>query len=273
MTGLIIFIVCTLLLALVIFGKLPRKPKATILPPGYKELLYGHVAFYRALPDAGKTRFEEKVKDFLSYVRIHGVQTTVSDLDKLLVACSAVIPIFGFDNWRYGNLRDVLLYEGAFDRETFSQSSGQVDTLGMVGTGAMQQMMILSKRALRMGFIYYADKMNTGIHEFVHLLDKADGALDGVPEQLLQHPYTIPWIKLMNDSIDAIIAGNSDIDAYGATSKAEFFAVAAEYFFERPDLLQQHHPGLYQLLQQVFNQQPVTIPQPGSLPFHESQTR
>jgi Mlc titration factor MtfA (ptsG expression regulator) len=48
----------------------------------------------------------------------------------------------------------------------------------------------------------------------------------------------------------------SDINTYGATSQAEFFAVAAEYFFERPDLLQSKHPELYDLLSKVFRQQP-----------------
>ena len=35
--------------------------------------------------------------------------------------------------------------------------------------------------------------------------------------------------------------------------------VAAEYFFERPDLLQQKHPELFELLEQTFHQIPATI--------------
>jgi Mlc titration factor MtfA (ptsG expression regulator) len=98
----------------------------------------------------------------------------------------------------------------------------------------MQQMMILSKPALRLGFQNETDKNNTGIHEFVHLLDKADGETDGIPEQLLQKQYTIPWLNLMNDSIAEIRKGKSDINIYGATSKTEFFAVAANIFFKDP---------------------------------------
>ena len=94
------------------------------LPENYKELLRENVAYYRLLNETDKTRFEEKIKDFLSYVKIHGVHSPVEDLDKLLVASSAVIPIFGFDNWRYYNLHDVLLYDWAFDRESFSIETG-----------------------------------------------------------------------------------------------------------------------------------------------------
>ena len=53
-----------------------------------------------------------------------------------------------------------------------------------------------------------------------------------------------------------ILHDKSDINPYGSTNKAEFFAVVSEYFFERPDLLQQKHPELYSLLQQIFKQDP-----------------
>jgi Mlc titration factor MtfA (ptsG expression regulator) len=259
MNGLIIFIICTVILFWILFGNKKITGSKVVLPENYRQLLEDNVAFYRSLDDAGKIRFEEKVKDFLSYITISGVNTTIDDLDKLLVASSAVIPIFGFNEWRYYNLRNVLLYEDAFTADQFSTTDGDRNILGMVGTGAMQQMMILSKPALRLGFKNETDKNNTGIHEFVHLLDKADGETDGIPEQLLQKQYIIPWLNLMNDSITEIKKGESDINIYGATSKTEFFAIAAEYFFERPDLLQQKHPLLFELLEQTFHQIPATI--------------
>jgi len=45
----------------------------------------------------------------------------------------------------------------------------------------------------------------------------------------------------------------SDINPYGATNEAEFFAVVSEYFFERPKLLKEKHPELYNLLAEIFN--------------------
>ena len=58
----------------------------------------------------------------------------------------------------------------------------------------------------------------------------------------------------MHQSIKEIIADRSDINPYGATDQAEFFAVVSEYFFERPDLLASKHPQLYELLQGIFHQ-------------------
>jgi len=252
MRGLILFGICTILLIWIIFGlKLKRKNKV-VLSVNFRHLLNDNVAFYRSLSDTDKLRFEEKIKDFLSYVKIYGVSTDIDELDKLLVASSAVIPIFGFDNWHYYNLRYVLLYEDSFNSESFSTSDFESNIWGMVGTGALQQMMILSKPALRLGFKNETGMYNTGIHEFVHLLDKADGAIDGIPEQLMRKQYTIPWLNMMNEAIEEIKQGNSDINPYGATSRTEFFAVAAEYFFQRPDLFKENHPELFALMEKIF---------------------
>jgi len=258
MNGLIIFIIAAALLGWLLFRKKTVELNTVNLPVNYREMLWENVAYYRSLTDTDKLRFEEKIKGFLSYINIRGINTTVEDLDKILVACSAVIPIFGFDNWHYYNLRDVLLFEDAFAADNFSTSSGERNTLGMVGTGAMQQIMILSQPSLRLGFKNETDKNNTGIHEFVHLLDKADGDTDGIPEQLLSKQYTIPWINLMNETITEIRKKKSDINPYGSANKTEFFAVVAEYFFERPDLFKVKHPELFQLMEQAFKQQPAT---------------
>ncbi len=239
-----------------LFVRYKKTIKLAILPEGYREMLLAHVAFYRGLDEAGKTRFEEKIKELLGYIHIHGVKTEVTDLDRLLIASSGVIPIFGFPEWKYYNLRDILLYPGAFNETDFSTKENS-DILGMVGNGTMQRMMILSKPALHYGFDSSSGKENTGIHEFVHLLDKEDGDVDGLPEALLQKQFTLPWLNLVAEEIEAIRKGSSDINAYGVKNKAEFFAVAAEYFFEQPGSFQIHHPALYELMTQIFNQHPM----------------
>ena len=113
--------------------------------------------------------------------------------------------------------------------------------------------MILSKRALHLGFANTTDKSNTGIHEFVHLIDKMDGVTDGIPEQLMNNQYAIPWLDIMHKKMEEINDDRSDIREYGGTKQSEFFAVAAEYYFERPKLLKRKHPQLYKMMQACFN--------------------
>ncbi len=255
MSGLIIFLIVVPLIALLIWRLKSSRSTTIVLPDNFRELLNEHVSYYSKLNNADKLRFEERIKDFLSYIRIHGVNTEITELDKLLVASSAVIPAFGFD-WRYYNLTDVLLYANTFNLDDFSVTGKDRNVLGMVGTGAMQRMMILSLPALRQGFANEQSKNNTGIHEFVHLLDKADGDTDGIPEELMHKQYTIPWINYMSEEIENMKEGRSDINIYGATNKAEFFAVASEYFFGAPDRFKENHPELFDMMTRIFHQQP-----------------
>jgi Mlc titration factor MtfA (ptsG expression regulator) len=227
----------------------PKKP----FPKEWRIILTQEVAFYNALTEEEKTDFEFRVFEFLLNTQITGIETNVEDLDKVLVAASAIIPVFAFPEWRYDNIDEVLIYPTSFN-ENFETGGRGRNILGMVGTGYMEGKMILSKMALRQGFKNEADKKNTAIHEFVHLIDKADGIIDGIPSALMQHQYAIPWIDLLNRKIDEIHEGDSDINPYGGTNREEFFSVASEYFFERPDLLERKHPDLYKLLERVFNQ-------------------
>ena len=154
-----------IMVAVIAFIALYKKPRRKInLPEGYKKMLDDHVAFYRKLDGASRMKFEEKLKDFLGYISITGVDTEINDLDKLLVASSAVIPIFGFPAWRYSNLSEVLLYKDRFNAENYSASGEGRDVLGMVGSGAMQMQMILSKPDLYRGFSVSGGNENTGIH-------------------------------------------------------------------------------------------------------------
>ena len=84
------------------------------------------------------------------------------------------------------------------------------------------------------------------------MVDKTDGDVDGVPDVLMKNQYVLPWLDLVHKKIREIMRDRSDINPYGATSQAEFFAVAAEYFFERPDLLKTKHPELYSMLELIF---------------------
>jgi Mlc titration factor MtfA (ptsG expression regulator) len=228
-----------------------KSPKKSF-PSIWQKILLKNVNFYFGLDALDQKKFEYKVQEFLLNVRITGVDTEVDETDKLLIASSAVIPIFEFPNWKYTNLFEVLLYSSAFN-EKFQTKGEERSILGMVGTGYMNGKMILSKQALKHGFENETDKKNTAIHEFVHLLDKSDGVIDGIPNNLMQKQYVIPWIDLMNQEMDAIYARTSDINPYGGTNKSEFFAVASEYFFERPKLMAQKHPKLYSILEHVFN--------------------
>ena len=143
-------------------------------PHNYRIILEQKVGFYNSLNRSDREIFEFKIQEFLLNHRITGIECDVSIEDNLLVAASAVIPVFKFPKWKYSNLYEVFLYPEHFNDQHEIKGPGRT-ILGMVGTGYMDGKMVLSKKALHHGFNNETDKKNTAIHEFIHLIDKIDG--------------------------------------------------------------------------------------------------
>ena len=256
MTALIVGVVILAAILYFIF----RNKKATVavsqdMESAYEKILHAEVPFYGKLDEVGKTKFMKLVSDFLEDTTIEGVGTEITDLDRTLIASSAVIPIFGFPGWKYKNLTNVILYPDTFNSD-FQFEGESRNIMGMVGSGYMNGQMLLSRAALVKGFSSASGKENAAIHEFVHLLDKSDGATDGMPENLLPHEYATPWLKMMHKEMHSIEEWHSDINPYAITNEAEFLAVAAEYFFEKPEKFERMHPDLYEMLSRIFAQDP-----------------
>ena len=253
-TVLQIFFVLSLIVLLIVLVFKPRRVATFLLPEDYRDILQDYVLFYTRLDDAGKRKFEDRLQHFLSSVQITGANAEVEDLDRILIGAAAVIPVYFIPDWEYVNLREVLLYPGNFNND-FEQHGQERTISGMVGTGALQNVMILSKWELRQGFINPHTDRNTAIHEFVHLVDKMDGTLDGVPEILLPRKEVPQWKAMLEQTMLQVRQGVSDIDPYAATSPVECFAVIAEYFFAQPEKFRASHPDLAQMLQKIFIRQ------------------
>jgi len=86
---------------------------------------------------------------------------------------------------------------------------------------------------------------NVVYHEFAHKLDMLDGAADGTPPLWNRTEYR-DWVQICSREYlrlrhDVEHGKDTFINAYGATSEAEFFAVATEQFFDRPLLIKKRH--------------------------------
>jgi len=231
-----------------------KKLLAALFPVEWEAVLNRDVAFFRALPDQEKVRFRNELKIFLGEKMITGIRTSVDTRTKVLVGASAVIPIFGFPSWEWDQISEVLVYPSRFGKDFNLDGGDGRNVLGMVGTGAMNRIMILVKPDLIQGFKNAADKRNVGVHEFAHLVDKSDGVIDGLPAVGLDRETIGPWVELVRRKMQEISDDESDINAYALTNEAEFFSVVSEYFFERPGLMKQKHPELFAMLQKVFRQ-------------------
>jgi len=252
MTGTFILIAVSFVLLWFLFNSKISKKKAVLinLSEDWVTLLEKKVPFYQKLGNRKKNEFEKRVIEFLESVTITGINCEVEELDKILIASSALIPVFQFSSWKYPNLDEVLLYPLPFN-EKFGHEDANIQ--GMVGNGFMSGKMILSRTSLRQGFQAELDKKNVGIHEFVHLIDGVDGKIDGIPEVLMSQQYSLPWLDLVYRKIKEMQTKNTDLNPYGATNEQEFLSVASEYFFEHPRQLKKKHPDLYGMLSYFYS--------------------
>jgi len=227
-------------------------------PQVWEGTLRSTVAYFNGLSNEQRERFRQLVKVFLDETRITGIRTDVDETTRVLVAASAIIPVFNFGDWEYSTLGEVLIYPGNFDHNYRTDGDLPRDTLGMVGVGHLRGVMILSKPALLSGFDITTDKDNVGIHEFAHLVDGADGAIDGVPPGVPPE-VTGAWIEWIGKELTDPPQKRSHIKRYAYTNEAEYLAALVEYFFEAPDVLKRKNPELYRMLAKMFRQDTATF--------------
>lgn len=234
-------------------SRLRHKIFATAVPKNWEPLLSQKVAFYLSLDTNEKVRFKKMIQIFLKEKRITGIGTQIDEELKLLVAASAIIPVFGFPNWEYFNLGEILVLPGTIESH-LDNSDRKYFTLGQVRTIRNKNIMLLSRPALEQGFQTQTDKKNVGIHEFAHVIDQADGSMDGIPGLQMPRKYHQRWKELVAVEMNNIRRGRSLFRRYGGTNPVEFFAVVTETFFEKPDLVKKQNPELYSILRNTFRQ-------------------
>lgn len=212
-----------------------------------------HIHFYNTLSKAERRVFEDRVGLFLTQVVV--TEIGKEEVDKstcLYVAASAIMAYWGLPYWNYADLKEVLVYPENFNESMQYNTGGEIQ--GQIHHGGMMNnTMILSLRALEHGFSNTQDKKNVGVHEFAHQLDKTDGYMDGIPAGM-DKSTTEVWVELMQKEMQKIKKSKSEINPYGATNQAEFFAVIAEYYKERPELLKRKHPQIYEVMHHYFSQ-------------------
>jgi len=121
--------------------------------------------------------------------------------------------------------------------------------------------MVLAWDHVKQGIMKYKDGHNLVLHEFAHQLDQEDGSSDGAPILENANGYIIYAETLSKEFLSLIKRvekkQKSVMDYYGATNAAEFFAVATETFFEKPQKLKRKHLALYRELKNYYNLDPV----------------
>jgi MtfA peptidase len=170
-------------------------------PDEWDGILRRRVPYYARLQGADLQRFQRMMAIFLDEKPIHGIGCAVDATCRLLIAASAIIPVFSFPAWEYSTLRKILVRPEPFDADFTADNEHPTWALGMVGnSGMLNGIMILSRAELLAGFSETAGKHHVGIHEFAHLIDQSDGIIDGIPATLPRECLR-PWTTLVHEHL------------------------------------------------------------------------
>jgi hypothetical protein len=161
-------------------------------------------------------------------------------------------------------LHTILLYPGAFAAPRKEIGPGGVVTDGqqhMLGESWGDGRVVLSWDDVRRGAGDWTDGQNVVLHEFAHQLDSESGSTNGAPYLGSQESYR-SWSEVLSRDFANLRheawygSQDSVLDHYGATSPAEFFAVATETFFEKPWQMAERHALLFGELLKYYRVDP-----------------
>jgi len=267
----IIILISLIIIALLIWQgikwqhkQLRKKLKAAPFNPAWALILQKNITLYNKLPDNLKHRLHGLINVFLhekTFSGYNGLQ--INDEIRVTIASQACILLLNRDGDYYPFLKNILVYPGAF-KSTQVESNGMVKTIketARIGESWQLGHVVLSWQHSKMGAMDEGDGQNVVYHEFAHQLDQEDNAIDGTPILDSAENYK-DWVKVFSKEYirlrEQVDAGKKTlIDAYGAESEGEFFAVVTELFFEKPHLLEAKHPNLYKELRKFYRINPL----------------
>jgi Mlc titration factor MtfA (ptsG expression regulator) len=191
---------------------------------------------------------------------------TLTDEMRIVIAaraCLLLLHRIELDRPLYADVQTVIVYPSAY-RVRGKRREGYVMVEGdqvRLGESWSQGVVVLSWDAVVAGSANPSDGHDVVLHEFAHQLDAEDGVMDGTPELDDRDRYSV-WSKVAGAEYAELREeverhATTSIDAYGATSPPEFFAVVVEQFFENPLALEAGHPALYAELETFFRFDPA----------------
>jgi Mlc titration factor MtfA (ptsG expression regulator) len=211
-----------------------------------------HYPFLARRLVAEHLRLRQLVTQFLKQKQFSGAHgLAVTDEMAVAIAAQACLPMLHLGLRWYDDFEGIVVHPGAMlARREVTDSIGVVHRYSEVLLGeAMERGPVtLSWQDVAEAGASAHDGYNVVIHEFIHKIDMRSGVPDGCPP-LPSRAAHAAWHAVMQPAYDAFceqvamaqrFSGQPPwLDAYGATSPAEFFAVACEaYFVNRPRFTQ-----------------------------------
>ena len=239
-----------------------------LFPSVWEDILQRNVAHYCMLNDMERMHLRELIRVFIAekdWEGCGGLQLT--DEIRVTISAQACLLLLGLPHNYYQNVETIIVYPSTVvpPQRKLGFFETAIEPLEeshpIIGQAFQQGPVIIIWDAALHGGRHPESGHNVVYHEFAHKLDMLDGAADGTPPLRDRAEYR-DWMQTCSREYlrlkhDAEHGRKSFLNAYGATSEAEFFAVATEQFFDQPLLMIKNAPDLYRILKEYYRQDPA----------------
>ena len=243
-----------------------RKLLEAPIDPEFEGILQANVPLYAKLPGKLRPLLKRRINVFLDDKHFEGCAGfEIDKTARVTIAAYACLLTLKRSPGLYSSLSTILVYPNAYKapkEELLASTTQTVEGKEFrLGESWNHGTVVLSWSSICDTGTSSSLSENTAIHEFAHQLDQEDGSIDGTPAMNSREDYK-RWAEIMSrefENLQTALAENrlSTLRAYGATSPAEFFAVAAESFFENAVQLRKAARDLYSELQSYFQLDPA----------------
>jgi len=249
--------------------RLLGEPAPRPIPDALWDDVFAGIVWFDELSDLERARLREYAARFLAtkeFVGAGGLRVTPTM--SLTIAMLACWPVLHLGFRELGGWTSVVVYPSGFRarRRDECDETGVVSeyTEDLVGEAWEKGPLIVSWSEIEEDLANPDDGCCVVVHEVAHKLDERSGEMDGTPAL----PPAIPgerWrhvqqraFEALGDLVEADREDDSLIDPYAASAPEEFFAVCTEYFFVRPDLLEEQFPEFERLLRLYYRPDSVS---------------
>lgn len=241
-----------------------RRALAKPFPRHFSAILQRNLPAYARMPAALQRQLQQLVKQFLhgkTFIGCDGL--AVTDEMRVTIAARACLLLLNRRTGVYPGLRTILVYPSAFVAPRREIGLGGVVTHAsqhLAGESWTDGRVVLAWDHVKYGTPGGDAGHDVALHEFAHQLDAESGTMNGAPVMATAARYR-SWSAVMAREFDrlqlaALYQAPSVLDHYGASSPAEFFAVATETFFGKPDELATCHPELFEEMRSYYRVDP-----------------
>ena len=238
---------------------------ARAIPDALWHTTLGRYPFLAQLSGAEQAHLRALSCRFLTQKEFHGAQgMVITDEIAVTIAAQACLPVLRLGLGWYDDFVGIVVHPGQMlARRERTDEIGVVHRYSEVLAGeAMERGPVtLSWQDVAAAGESAGQGYNVVIHEFVHKIDMRDGAPDGCPP-LPSRAAHATWQAVMKPAYQTFrekvamaerFGGEPPwLDAYGAESPVEFFAVACEAYFVNRQRFTQDFPALTTLFDQFF---------------------